>query len=160
DAGHMAAKIRWCDRHGARAPRFHQPVSYLVERLTGQAWLDPAQASTTMLWDLRARAWSRELCERFEIDPARLPRIANADARAGRAGAGTIVAVGTGDDFATPLGAGIVSPGTVACVLGTAEVVGALHPDVVIDDRALVETHAYPAPGFLVENPGWISGGA
>ncbi|HEX6092711.1 MAG TPA: FGGY family carbohydrate kinase, partial [Dongiaceae bacterium] len=36
DASHMAAKIRWLKRHADAAPRrFHQPVSYLVERLTG-----------------------------------------------------------------------------------------------------------------------------
>ena len=176
DASHLAAKARWFDRRFARrglhpAARFHQPVSYLVERLTGRAFLDAAHASTTMLWDLRAGAWSQPLLDAFEIDRARLPEVGEPDAPAGTLtdrgatitglGRGTLVAVGTGDDFATPLGAGIVSPGTVACVLGTAEVVGALHPTAVIDRAPrLVETHAYPTGGFFVENPGWSAGGA
>ena len=40
DAGHMAAKIRWLKRHhpeARHAALFHQPVSYLVSRLTGEA---------------------------------------------------------------------------------------------------------------------------
>ena len=43
--------------------------------------------------------------------------------------AGTPVAVGTGDDFANPLGAGVVAPGSIVCAIGTAEVVGALVGD-------------------------------
>jgi xylulokinase len=70
------------------------------------------------------------------------------------------VAVGTGDDFSTPLGAGLIAPGKLAVVLGTGEVVGAVHPHLVIDDTGLVETHAYPGGAYFLENPGWLSGGA
>jgi xylulokinase len=44
--------------------------------------------------------------------------------------------------------------------LGTGEVVGAIHDTPEIDDEALVETHAYPAGNYFIENPGWLSGGA
>jgi len=170
DAGHMAAKIRWIDRRQPGVVRFHQPVSYLVERLTGVAAIDHALASTTMLYDLDRRGWSPALLAAFGIAADRLPTIAAATAVAGplheggaaltglRAGAP--VAVGTGDDFATPLGAGLVKPGRVACVVGTAEVVGALAAEPVLDPGGLVETHAYPAGGWFIENPGWMSGGA
>jgi xylulokinase len=87
--------------------------------------------------------------------------------------AGIPVAVGTGDDFATPLGAGVVSPGQLVVAIGTAEVVGTLAATAVLDRadaraasdpwRALaepmVETHAYPTGNFFIENPGWLSGG-
>ncbi|HTM22295.1 MAG TPA: FGGY family carbohydrate kinase [Kofleriaceae bacterium] len=170
DPGHMAAKIRWLAAHHRGAVRYHQPVSYLVARLTGEAVMDRALASTTMLYDLRAGAWRAELLDAFAIDAAVLPRIDEAHAIAGTlhdAGArlaglpsGIPVAVGTGDDFATPLGAGVAAPGPIACVVGTAEVVGTLAPAMVIDGDALVETHAYPAGGWFIENPGWLSGGA
>lgn len=184
DASHMAPKARWLVAHGIAAARFHQPVSYLVERLTGAAVLDPSHASTTMLYDLLAGTWSAELLDAFEFDPARLPAIAPATAIAGTLTAegaaltglpaGVRVAVGTGDDFSTPLGAGIVAPGSIVCGLGTAEVVGALADTPVFDVAAargpsdpwralaepMVETHAYPTGAFFVENPGWLSGGA
>jgi xylulokinase len=99
-----------------------------------------------------------------------MPRIAGAAERAGTltpAGAsltglpaGIPVAVGTGDDFAGSLGAGLLEPGSAVCIAGTAEVVGALCGSPVIDPAGLVETHGYPAGGYFVENPGWLSGGA
>jgi len=170
DASHMAPKIAWL-RDRVRAARFHQPVSYLVERMTGVAAFDPGHASTTLLYDLGSATWAGDQLAAFGIDPGELPAIRPAHAVAGAlhaAGAaltglpvGVPVAIGTGDDFATPLGAGIAAPGPVACVLGTAEVVGALHPAPVIDRDALVETHAYPVGScWFVENPGWMSGGA
>ncbi len=170
DPGHMAAKIRWLAGHGLAGARYHQPVSYLVARLTGEHVLDRGLASTTMLYDLRAGGWRAELLAAFAIDAAALPRIDEACAVAGPLTAtgarltglpaGIPVAVGTGDDFATPLGAGITAPGPIACVVGTAEVVGALAGAPVIDERGLVETHAYPGGRWFVENPGWLSGGA
>ncbi len=184
DAGHLAPKLRWLREMGVRAARFHQPVSYLVERLTGAAVIDPPHASTTLLYDLAAGAWSPELLAAFAIDPSELPAIAPTCAIAGAltaAGAqltglpaGTPVAVGTGDDFATPLGAGVAGPGQIICAIGTAEVVGAVSARPVFDVPAargardpwralaepMVETHAYPTGAAFVENPGWMSGGA
>ena len=153
DATHMAAKIRWLKQEAPGASRFHQPVSYLVARLTGRQVFDRGLASTTMLYSLEARGYVPELLAAFGIDEAELPAIAEAEAPAGRLtpeGAalsglpeGTVVAVGTGDDFSTPLGAGLMTPGRVACVLGTAEVVGALDESAKIDPAGLVETHGY-----------------
>lgn len=184
DASHMAAKMVWLREHGVAFARCHQPVSYIVERLTGAAVIDPAHASTTMLYDLLAGAWSAELLAAFGLDPARLPAISPATAVAGTLTAegaaltglasGIPVAVGTGDDFATPLGAGIVAPGSIACALGTAEVVGGIAERPIFDVPAaraasdpwralaepMVETHAYPTGAFFIENPGWLSGGA
>ncbi|HEY0250259.1 MAG TPA: FGGY-family carbohydrate kinase, partial [Kofleriaceae bacterium] len=163
-----AAKVGWLRAHGIDAACWHQPTSYLVERLTGARVLDHAHASTTMLYDLARRAWSDELCTAFDIDPATLPRIAEATAIAGTLRIqiglplGIPVAVGTGDDFSTPLGAGMASPGHAICAIGTAEVVGALSSIALFDHAAepMVETHAYPTGAFFVENPGWLSGGA
>jgi len=178
DASHMAAKIRWLKRHHAHAAsirRFHQPVSYLVSRLTGRHVLDHAVASTTMLYNLWKGGLDPELCRLFEIDPDELPEIDRSEAIAGELHgegarltglrAGIPVAVGTGDDFSNPLGAGVVKPGRVVVSLGTAEVVGAVHGTAAVDHgsvagSALVETHGYAAGRFFIENPGWLSGGS
>jgi xylulokinase len=172
DPSHLAPKARWLARHGVRAARFHQPVGYLVERVTGEAVIDPALASTSMLFELAADAWSPRLLEAFGITPAQLPRVAAASSIAGRLHArgaeltglraGIPVAVGTGDDFAMAIGAGVIAPGTVMCAIGTAEVVGTVAPRPVLDqlDEPMVETHAFVAGRYFVENPGWLSGGA
>lgn len=170
DASHLAAKAHHWDRSSAApAACFHAPVSYLVERLTGARVFDPGHASTTMLYDLAAGAWSPELLAAFALAPERLPAIAAAESIAGgltAAGAaitglaiGTPVAVGTGDDFATPLGIGL-GLDALLCAVGTAEVVGCRGPLDVRDPDRLVETHPYPLGGGFVENPGWAAGGA
>jgi xylulokinase len=172
DASHMAAKIRWLkdEEPGAVAGAvFHLPVSYLVWRLTGRAVIDHAHASTTMLYSLAKRGFDPELLELFGIDEADLPDVADSADAAGPLSAdgaeltglpaGITVAVGTGDDFSSALGAGLIEPGELTCVLGTAEVVGALHPEPVIDSHGLVETHAYAGGSWFIENPGWVSGG-
>ena len=85
DPSHLAAKARHWDRTGGgpRAACFHAPVSYLVARATGARVIDPGQASTTMLFELATGAWDPALCAAFDLDPARLPTIAPATARAG-----------------------------------------------------------------------------
>jgi xylulokinase len=171
DASHMAAKIRWLKKQGdSSIRRFHQPVSYLVERLTGQAVMDHALASTSMVYSLSRRRYDPALHDLFGIEERELPPLADAADAAGTLTAqgaaltglpaGIPVAVGTGDDFSTPLGAGMVDPGPVVVVLGTGEVVGAIHPKPTIDQGSLVETHAYPGGAYLIENPGWLCGGA
>jgi len=132
--------------------------------------IDHALASTSMLYDLRAHDYSAALLSAFGVTLAELPALAQSGERAGKLTAqgsdltglpaGIPVAVGTGDDFSTPLGAGILEPGQISVAIGTGEVIGALFSDPVIDDTRLVETHVYPAGGYFVENPGWLSGGA
>jgi xylulokinase len=174
DAGHMAAKIRWFLKNLPEAGRidlcFHQPVSYMVSRLTGSHVFDHALASTSMLYSLEKGDYDPGLLKAFGLDRRQLPEIKEAWDPAGEISAegaalsglpqGIPVAVGTGDDYATPLGAGMIKPGRMVCVLGTAEVVGALDVKPKIDPQGLVETHRYFGGSYFIENPGWLSGGA
>ncbi len=174
DGSHMAPKMRWQLDHWpvARvAARFHQAVTYLVERLTGEAVMDHGLASTTLVYDLGTGDFAGDLLDAFGLERRLLPRLERSEAMAGRLGAagaaliglpaGLPVAVGTGDDFSTPVGGGVAGPGIVANVLGTAEVVGALDPRPLIDAAGLVETHRFVGSDLhYIENPGWVSGGA
>ena len=74
---------------------------------------------------------------------------------------GCRVVVGTGDDHAAALGAGALSPDVVVDITGTAEPVAVPSLAVVADEERLVETHAHAVDDlFLVENPGFVSGGS
>jgi xylulokinase len=170
DAAHLAAKICWLKRNGGQARCFHQPVSYLVERLTGRRRIDHALASTSMLYGLRTQRYEPELLALFGIAEQELPELAEAQNCAGPLlargaaltglRAGIPVAVGTGDDFASPLGAGVTDSSVVSVAVGTGEVVGRRMSEAIIDASRLVETHAFPAGGYFTENPGWLAGGA
>ncbi len=173
DATHLAAKIRWLKRNvpeAAGAAKFHVPVSYMVARITGAHVIDHATASTSMLYGLTARTYDEALLAAFGVSAKELPRVMDGAALAGQLSGegasllglkpGLPVAVGTGDDFSSAIGAGLVEPGRFINVLGTAEVTGALHPEAVIDPGRLVETHAFMGGHYFIENPGWLSGGA
>lgn len=173
DATHLGAKIRWLKRHVPevrQAAKFHVPVSYMVSRVTARHVIDHATASTSMVYGLKTKAYDEALLAAFGITAQEMPDTADAAACAGELSsegailtglrAGILVATGTGDDFSSALGAGLVAPGRFINVLGTAEVTGALHDEPVVDKGRLVETHAFMGSHFYIENPGWLSGGA
>lgn len=171
DPIHMGPKLAWLRARGAAgAACWHQPVSFVVRHVCGASVMDAALASTTLLFDLARGDWADDLLAAFGASRAALPSVAGAGERAGTLDArgaaltglrpGIPVAVGTGDDFASTLGGGVVAPGTLACTLGTAEVVGALAEAPLIDDGDLLETHPFPSGGYFLENPGWFGGGA
>lgn len=173
DPSHMAAKICWLQNNipdRDLIAKFHQPVSYMVARLTGQSVIDHATASTTMLYSLKHQRYDSFLFNMFGVEMEQLPEIKNAwnvagiisDDGSALSGLpkGIPVAVGTGDDFSNVIGAGQTKPGRLISTLGTAEVVGALNDTLKIDPKGLVETHSYLDNLFFIENPGWSSGGA
>ena len=175
DASHVAAKILWLrDAHpevAEGAAGLLLPGSALVAWLTGERVVDHANASSTLLYDVTARAWSPTMLAAADIDPAPLGRIRDAASVAGtlttRAAAAlgltprTRVVVGTGDEHGATLGAGGIRPGIVVDITGTAEPVCVAAANPVIDDTGLVETHGHAdARVWLVENPGFVSGGS
>jgi xylulokinase len=175
DASHTAPKAMWLRDQEAELyakARWLAPVGgHLVGWLAGEVAQDHAHASSTLLYDLGARAWSARLVGLAGLDGDKLPPIHAATeviGRLRRAAAdeldldtGCRVVVGTGDDHAAALGAGALGPGVVVDITGTAEPVVVPSAEVVVDEQRLVETHAHAADGMLlVENPGFVSGGS
>ena len=132
-----APKIMWVANHEAeiwdRTRWVVQPKDALRARLTGEIGGDVSDASATLLFDLRARTWSDDLCGRLGIDRARLAPLTESETSAGglredaaRAlglPAGIAVAVGGADAPAAALGLGLAreeeANGTVLISLGT-----------------------------------------
>ncbi len=175
DASHVAPKAMWLrDSEPAnyRATRWLASVgAHMNGWLTGEVVHDHANASSTLLYDLRRRAWSDELIGHAGLDAARLPEIRPAGDVIGtlrRELAEELglsprceVIVGTGDDHAGAVGAGALVPGVVVDVTGTAEPVAVPSCEAVLDDERLLETHAHAVENMLlVENPGFVSGGS
>jgi xylulokinase len=175
DASHVAAKIAWLARHETEAHRacraYLLPGAYVALKASGVMAIDPSNASSTMLLDVRTRTWSDEACAAFGVDPARLPPILAPHSVLGpvapwlRESAGlaasTMVVLGCGDEMAATLGAGVVEPGDVCDVMGTAEPVCAVTDVPLHDPSGVVELHPHADPeSWLLENPGWLSGGA
>jgi xylulokinase len=157
----------------ARIARFITPAGYVAGTMTGlkaeSAFMDYTFIHFTGFSDSKALSWSGELCERFGLDPAVLPRIVEpwhvvgevtpAAAREFGLAPGTPVAAGCGDTAACALGAGVVSPGMVFDSAGTAAVLAACTDEFVADrkHRALLCMHSV-IPGLY--NPlAYIAGG-
>jgi xylulokinase len=173
DATHVAPKIRWLADH---QPRLFEkttslllPGSYVAFALTGEFGVDYSNASSTMLMDVRRRTWSREMCAAFEIPMDLLPPIYPATQVLGNLqseaaellglSTATRVILGSGDEHAACMGAGVTKPGLVCDIAGTAEPVCASSTSALFDESGLVETHCHADPDlWLLENPGFVSG--
>lgn len=174
DATHVAPKIRWIADNQPRlydqAAYFLLPGSYMAYDLTGELAVDYSNASSTMLLDVETKTWSAEMCRQFGLEIDRLAPVGPATAPLGTLRPAiaealgllpqTVVVTGSGDEHAACLGAGVVEPGLVGDIAGTAEPVCAASSVPVFDSTRLVETHCHADPElWLLENPGFVSGG-
>ncbi|MEW6048973.1 MAG: FGGY family carbohydrate kinase [Bacillota bacterium] len=156
-----------------RIHKFVMPAAYVAGRLadlTGdQAFIDPTYLHFSCLADIRAQAWSEELCSHFEIPMEKLPRIVEPSDVVGRLSreaaarvglvSGIPIVAGAGDQSAAMLGAGVIRPGIGYDAAGTASsfalCVPGFSPDVA--HKTLV-TGRLPAPGLWYAL-GYINGG-
>jgi xylulokinase len=173
DASHVAPKIRWLadkePENYRKAKYFLLPGSYIAYFLSGELAVDYSNASSTMLMDVYSKTWSDEMCVSCDISPDRLAPIYPATTDIGSLRPevaslmglkpSTRIILGSGDEHAACLGAGVIKPGIVCDIVGTAEPVCAASPSPVFDPTGLVETHCHADPdSWLLENPGFASG--
>ncbi len=119
-----------------RVAKFLMPAAYVAGRMAGlkgeQAYIDHTFIHFSGFADTQNGCWSDALCRTFGLDLDKLPRIVApwdvigevtaAAARDFGLAAGTVIAAGAGDTAANALGAGIVRPGMLFDVAGTAAV--------------------------------------
>ena len=137
--GFTAPKLLWLRRHEPelydRIRHVLLPKDYVRLRLTGELAIDVADASGTLLFDVRRRAWSEEVCAALEIPPDWLPP----------AHESTEIA-GAGDQAAAALGVGIARPGPVSVVLGTSGVVFSALPAYEHDAQGRLHAFCHAVP--------------
>lgn len=138
-----APKLRWRRRERPdefeATAKFVVPSGYVAGRLAGlggdEAFVDWTYLHFTGLADTGAAEWSPELAEGVGVPEGKLARIVEPASVIGHVTAtaaadtglreGTPVAAGLGDTAAGVLGAGVVKPGQLLDVAGTAAVLGA-----------------------------------
>ena len=118
----------------AQAHAFGFANTAITARLTGEFCTDPTMVALSGLVDIDDPwRWNGALCDRLELDRARLPRVAGAAEVVGgvtRAAAeetglrrGTPVVCGCGDVPASAVGCGAIGPATVVYVAGSTDCV-------------------------------------
>ena len=133
------------------------PKDYVRFRLTGDKATDVADASGTLLFDVRARRWSTAMLEAMQLDASLMPRsfespevtgvVSEAGASATGLRQGTPVVAGGGDQAAGAVGMGIVRPGAVSATIGTSGVVFAATDHPALDTGGRVHTFCHAIPG-------------
>lgn len=153
--------------------KFVTPVTYVAGRIAGlkaeQAFINHTFIHFSGFSDAQRGVWSDELCDRFGLEKYKLPRIVNPydiigevtekSAKEFGLAPGTLIAAGAGDTAANALGAGIVNPGMLFDVAGTAAVLAGCTDKFIADtkNRALLTMRSV-IPG--VWNPlAYIGGG-
>ena len=137
-----------------RIAKFVMPVTYVAGRIAGlksdQAFIDHTFIHFSGFSDAQEGTWSNELCEQFGLDQDKLPEIIDPSDVIGEVSQkaakefglapGTLIAAGAGDTAANALGAGIVFPGMLFDVAGTASVLAGCTNKFVADtkNRALL----------------------
>ena len=159
--GFTAPKVAWVQRHEPdvwqKARHILLPKDYVRYRLTGRFATDKAGAGGTLLLDVRARDWSKEVLDALEIPAERLPpthegpevtgEISAEAAEATGLKAGTPVVAGGGDQAAQAVGVGAVEAGTMALTLGTSGVVFAPSSEPVVEEGGRVHAFPHAVPG-------------
>ncbi len=116
--------------------KFVMPTTYVAGRMAGlkadDAWIDTTHLNFASFCDTVNLVWDKQLCDLFDVPVEKLPRIVQpweiighltkSAARGCGLSAGTPIAAGCGDQGAGTLGAGMVEPGVVLDVAGTASV--------------------------------------
>jgi xylulokinase len=155
-----ATKLLWVKNHEPdlwkRFRRLLLPKDYVRLRLTGEHAMDVAEASGTLLLDVRNRRWSEPMLDALQLSAGSLPRLAesqevvgvvsSAGADATGLRAGTPVVAGAGDQAAGAVGLGIVQPGAVSVIIGTSGVVFAATDRPALDQKGRLHTFCHAAP--------------
>ena len=132
-AGFTAPKILWVKKNEpenfAKICKIMLPKDYIVYRLTGVHCTDVSDASGMLLFDVKRRTWSKEMCEicgiqeswladcyeSYEVVGTVLPKIAKALGIRDS----VKVAAGAGDNAAAAVGTGTVGDNQCNISLGT-----------------------------------------
>jgi xylulokinase len=166
----------WKEEHPQdfrRIVKFVTPSGYVAGKLAGlkadDAFMDYTFIHFSGLSNAQQGCWSTELIEKLGVDPEKLPRIVDPWKPVGVTSEktakdfglvpGIIIAAGCGDTAANALGAGIVKPGMLFDVAGTAAVLAGCTDTYIADvkNRALLTMRSV-IPGLW--NPlAYIAGG-
>lgn len=159
--GFTAPKILWLRDNEPetydKVRRVLLPKDYVRYELTGEFATDVADASGTLLFDVKNRTWHKELMTMLDIPADFMPRafegpevtgvLSREAAVATGLPEGIPVVAGGGDQAAGGVGCGIVRTGVISSTVGTSGVVFAFADKVSLDPEGRVHTFCHSVPG-------------
>ena len=150
---------------------------YFNYKFTGKIAAERSNAGETMLYDLKANAWSGAMIAKLGLERSMFPELIDAGVNIGKLGAeaakalglseSVIVATGAGDTQSALLGMGVLNNGELGIVAGTTAPVQMVTDQPVIDAKGRLWTGVAGIPGkyVLESNAGglgvsleWVAG--
>lgn len=131
--GFTAPKILWVKNkepeNFARIKKIMLPKDYIAYKLTGVHCTDVSDASGMLIFDVKNRCWSKEMCEICGVKEEQLAKVYESYEAVGTVlpeiaaelgiGSNVKVAAGAGDNAAAAVGTGTVGDGMCNISLGT-----------------------------------------
>jgi autoinducer 2 (AI-2) kinase len=166
------ARYLWYRKQGgAPVARILMINDWMSYRLCGEMRAEPSNASESMLFDFRSRAWSEEILTRFDIPAAILPAVVPCGTVIGAVHApaaaatglrqGTPVFAGGADTQCALLGAGAVEAGDTAAILGTTTPVQSVVGAPLLDPAGNLWAGCHVVPDrWVLESNGGSTGDA
>lgn len=159
--GFTASKILWVRNNEpetyAKCRHILLPKDYIRYMLTGEFATEVSDASGMQLLDVPNRCWSKEVCDKLDIDMLLLAKMYESPEVTGTVTAdaakltgltvGTPVVGGAGDNAAAAVGTGVVEDGKAFTTIGSSGVVFAHSKKLTIDPQGRVHTFCCAVPG-------------
>ena len=160
-AGFTAPKILWMKENEpdkfARIKKIMLPKDYIAYMLTGVHCTDPSDASGMLLYDVKNRRWSKEMCDICGIDDSMLAKVYESYEKVGNIKPDVaamlglpetvIVAAGAGDNAAAAVGTGTVGEGLCNISLGTSGTIFISSHEFKVDSFNAIHSFAH-ADGY------------
>lgn len=129
-----AAKLLWYRNHRRNefdaASGFVSTMEYIIQKLTGEVMIDPANGAIRQLMDIKSSCWDEELLDFIGFPLSKMPIIAPTGTLAGNLtceaaeetglNKKTHVYLGAHDQYCVALGSGLIEPGQMLLSTGTA----------------------------------------
>ena len=159
--GFTASKIMWVKKHEPenykRCKHILLPKDYIRYKLTGEYATEVSDASGMQLMDIKNRCWSKEVCDKLDIDMSLLAKMHESPDVTGYTtdeaskttglNSGIPVCGGAGDNAAAAIGTGVCCDGKSFVTIGTSGVVFAHTDEAIIDKKGRVHTFCCAVPG-------------
>ncbi|MGC8778694.1 MAG: xylulokinase, partial [Candidatus Caldatribacteriaceae bacterium] len=159
--GFMAATLSWVKKNLSEVYRRIRwvlpPKDYLKVKMGLPPSTDVADASATLLFDIRKRSWSEEMINALELDPRFFPPLYESNQVIGKMkeevktelglDGEVLIVAGAGDQHCAALGNGITEEGEVLVTIGTGGQVFAPLKYPFIDRKLRIHTFCHAVPG-------------
>lgn len=163
-----ASKIMWLKENEndlyRKTWKFLGVVDYAVFKLSNVLTTDYSNAGRTQLFDINKKIWSDELFQVLDLDKEKVletkpsgtlvSNVASEACTETGLHKETAVIYGGGDQQCSALGAGVVSPGRVSCILGTCTNMEVYADEIPFDPKNLLEAVIHVVPGAYLSEGG------